>query len=507
MPLSLVIGDITDVYCDAIVNCTNEKFEMTGAVAQRIAELAGDAFKNECKNIVGCKLGHCVFTSGCGLQFKNILHVASPTPNHEDANHLLASCYKNAIAKARQLGCTSIAFPVISSGGNGFPLERALNVGLRRISVELSQEDLTVYLVFHTKEDFEKALPIYQQVFGAPYIGFTGIPNPKNEIKTLGLIPTVVSRLRRHDIIYIDHLCTLSASTLFADVGLSFRMFKRIVNALHEKGLYLEDYDADYYDSINEYLKEKEGEWIEFETQKAYKRNLENCELEYLEELNLPSRIVSLLNKQSIFTVKDLLSKSRRSLLITKQLGQKGVMQIANALNEHELFLYGDRSYECEKCGTSYPDVISTATEHFCPSCSARLERIKKMDRVQIKISEPEYSSFERLSSGFILYANIKNVSDELLKVKLKEFYIESNGRQIARKYHLQGYYFDEESIMPMSTRTSAMIWDTSSFAQSKLQEGDCVFITLSLLNDKKTLMYKFKYQDDEMKIEDYFED
>ncbi len=120
---------------------------------------------------------------------------------------------------------------------------------------------------------------------------------------------------------------------------------------------------------------------------------------------------------------------------------------------------------------------------------------------------EPEYSSFERLTSGFILYANIKNIGEDLIKVKLKEFYVESEGRQIAKKYHLSGYYFDEESIMPSSTRTAAMIWDVDNFPGKKIKEGDMVFITLTLPHEKKNLMYKFIYGEEGMIIEDYFED
>jgi hypothetical protein len=71
----------------------------------------------------------------------------------------------------------------------------------------------------------------------------------------------------------------------------------------------------------------------------------------------------------------------------------------------------------------------------------------------------------------------------------------------------LSGYYFDEESIMPSSTRTAAMIWDVESFTDKKLKEGDTVFITLSLPQEKKNLMYKFIYSEDGMVIEDYFED
>lgn len=511
MPLMLVIGDITEIKTDVIVDCTNEELDMTGMVAQKMIEVAGAELESDCiaHRVLGpCKTGKCVCTKAYKLPCKEVIHAAGPYVNMTDANHLLASCYKNALALAKSHGHKSIAFPVISSGGHGYEMDEAIKVAIQRLSVELSREDYDIYLVFYEAEDLSIALPIYERFFNTPYTGYTGFPDPAKEIRSVIKIPHIVwKHLRDSGMVYIDQLCASCAANLFADVGLDYVVFNRLVLAMSEKHLYLDDYDPGYYESLDAYLREKEREWVDYCSQREYNRNLKKCNLEDISELDIPGRLITLLRKQNVNTVKELIALTRKQLMDMKQFGVKGIATIESALMAHDLLLRGDLVFECEKCGCDYPDEISVVSHHYCPKCTAKRERIKGIDRIKITLMEPEYSSFERLSSGFILYANLKNISDELIKVKLKEFYIESNGRQIARKYHLSGYYFDEESIMPSSTRTAAMIWDVESFADKKLKEGDTVFITLSLPQEKKNLMYKFIYSEDGMVIEDYFED
>lgn len=511
MPLMLVIGDITQIKTDVIVNCTNENIDLTGSVAQKIIEVAGREIEGDCeaqRKLGTLKTGKCFYTKAYNLPCKEVIHVASPDVNFSDANHLLATCYKNALALAKTRGHKSIAFPVISSGGHGYSMEEALKVGIQRLSVELVGGDFNIYLVFRSAEDFNVALPVYERVFRAPYTGYTGFPDPTKEISNvLVLNPIIRRRLTDNGIIYIDQLCASCAANLFAIVGLSYKMFKRLVQEMELKNLFLDDYDPGHYGTVDAYLCSKEQEYLDYCSQREFNQNLKKCRLGDISELELPGRIITLLRKQNVNTVKDLISLTRNDLIGMKQFGVKGVVQIEESLIKHEMLLKGDRLYECEKCGISFPDVISVQSQHYCPKCVAKLERIQGIDRVKITLMEPEYSTFERLASGFILYANIKNISEDLVKVKLKEFYIESNGRQIAKKYHLSGYYFDEESIMPSSTRTAAMIWDVDNFADKKLKEGDTIFITLFLPQEKKNLMYKFTYGEEGMVIEDYFED
>lgn len=511
MPLMLAIGDITKIKTDVIVNCTNENIDMTGMVAQKIIEVAGVELEAECiahrtKGIL--QIGKCFYTKAYKLPCKEVIHVAGPDANMSDANHLLASCYRQAIALAKSRGHKSIAFPIISSGGHGFEMDEAIKVAIQRLSVELSREDLDIYLVFYEAEDLNLARPIYERIFNTPYTGYTGFPDPEKEIRAVINIPHIVWRhLKECGIVYIDQLCASCAADLFTVVGIGFSTFKRLVQVMSERNLFLDDYDPGFYGNLEVYLRDKEKEWVDYCTQREYNKNLNKCTLKDISELELPGRILTLLRKQNINTVKELISLTREQLMDMKQFGVKGVALIEAALMAHELLLRGDLIYECSKCGIDYPDIINVSSKHYCSKCAAKRERIEGIDRIKITLMEPEYSSFERLSSGFILYANIKNISEELIKVKLKEFYIESNGRQIAKKYHLSGYYFDEESIMPISTRTAAMIWDVENFADKKLKEGDMVFITLYLPQEKKNLMYKFTYGEEGMVIDDYFED
>lgn len=507
----LIVGDISQIKTDVIVNCTDERLDMTGMIASKLINIAGKQLEKECAALAATQkltTGKCVCTQSYNLPCKEIIHVASPHIGMADANHLLASCYKNALALAKTHNHKSIAFPIISSGGHGYDMEEAIRIAIQRLSVELSNEDFNVYLVLHKNETLNLACSIYERIFKKPYTSYTRFPDPENEIRSvLRRVPTFVYRhLRMNNIIYIDQLCECNAKNLFENVGLNFRMFQRLIQELDSHNYYLSDFTTGNYNTISEYLCEKEKEYIDYCIQREFDKNLKKCDLHDISELDLPGRIITLLHKQNINTVKQLISLTRDDLMAMKQFGVKGVAQIETALISHEILLRGDLMYECEKCGVEFPDVIGTQSRHYCPKCTAKLDRIRNIDLVKITLLEPEYSSFERLSSGFILYANLKNISEELIKVKLKEFYVESHGRQIARKYHLSGYYFDEESIMPNSTRTAAMIWDVDSFLNKKLEEGDYVFITLSLLQEKKDLMYKFQYTEDGMTIEDYFE-
>ena len=95
----------------------------------------------------------------------------------------------------------------------------------------------------------------------------------------------------------------------------------------------------------------------------------------------------------------------------------------------------------------------------------------------------------------------------KLIKVKLKDFYVVSKGRQHSPKFYLTGYSFDEELIMPKSIKSVAKIWDLDDFNGAKLEEGDEAFISLFIPSTNKTLMYKFVLDEfSDWVIDDFFE-
>ena len=162
MPLKIIQGDITMIKCDAIVNTTNEQLNSNNSVCRSIFESAGDQLEQECRRIGHCNLSSCVLTKGYDLPCDYVIHTVAPYFNQEDANHLLAKCYKTAMHMALAKGMKSISFPLIGAGANLFPVETALKVAINRIVVELKHKsnDILVYLLVHDDTTYEIAKEI-----------------------------------------------------------------------------------------------------------------------------------------------------------------------------------------------------------------------------------------------------------------------------------------------------------------------------------------------------------
>ena len=124
MPFQTVHADITTLHVDAIVNAANERLLMGGGVCGAIFSAAGPARLQEaCDNIGHCDTGSAVATPGFGLVARYVIHAVGPVwrgGGHGEKD-LLASCYTSSLDVARDLGCTSIAFPLISAGIYGYP--------------------------------------------------------------------------------------------------------------------------------------------------------------------------------------------------------------------------------------------------------------------------------------------------------------------------------------------------------------------------------------------------
>ena len=149
MPLVLFQRDITRLPVDAIVNAANSRLAPGGGVCGAIFAAAGyDQLDRACRKIGGCPTGQAVITEGFDLPAKYVIHAVGPIwcggGQGEEAS--LRSCYENAISLARDNGCTSIAFPLISSGIYGYPREEALRVAVEAICGQLVQGEMEVYL-------------------------------------------------------------------------------------------------------------------------------------------------------------------------------------------------------------------------------------------------------------------------------------------------------------------------------------------------------------------------
>ncbi|MDR1732015.1 MAG: macro domain-containing protein [Synergistaceae bacterium] len=157
MPFQIVQNDITKMNVDAIVNAANTRLLMGGGVCGAIFGAAGaEELQKECDAIGGCKTGQAVLTKGCRLPAKYIIHTPGPVwqGGEEGEPELLRGCYANSLALARSQGCTSIAFPLISSGIFGYPRDRALEVAVDAVKSFLAENDMNVFLVFFDKRFF-----------------------------------------------------------------------------------------------------------------------------------------------------------------------------------------------------------------------------------------------------------------------------------------------------------------------------------------------------------------
>ena len=149
MPLSIVRGDIVKMKTEAIVNTTNNAMQNSGGVCGAIFKAAGAGdLQRSCDSIGGCKTGSAVATEGFTLS-KYIIHTVGPVWQGGDSGerNILYACYRNSLTLAQKHKCESIAFPLISSGANGYPNEKALRVAIKAISDFLLENEMTVLLV------------------------------------------------------------------------------------------------------------------------------------------------------------------------------------------------------------------------------------------------------------------------------------------------------------------------------------------------------------------------
>ena len=163
--LQLLQGDITDQDTDAIVNAANRSLLGGGGVDGAIHRAAGPQLLAECRTLGGCQTGDAKITKGYHLKAKHVIHTVGPIYHSEGkrAPELLASCYRRSLELASENKLKSVAFPSISTGAYGYPLEEAAPVALRTVMDYLkSHPDIQlVRFVLFGKEAYqayEKAL-------------------------------------------------------------------------------------------------------------------------------------------------------------------------------------------------------------------------------------------------------------------------------------------------------------------------------------------------------------
>jgi O-acetyl-ADP-ribose deacetylase (regulator of RNase III) len=162
--IELVLGDITRQKTDAIVNAANSSLLGGGGVDGAIHRAAGSGLLEECRELGGCPTGQAKITKGYRLPAKFVIHTVGPVwrGGSRGEDELLQSCYTNSLTIAEKNGVRSVAFPSISTGAYGFPIERAARIAVstvRRHIQNMKTVERVVFVCF-SQSDYE----IYREV-------------------------------------------------------------------------------------------------------------------------------------------------------------------------------------------------------------------------------------------------------------------------------------------------------------------------------------------------------
>jgi O-acetyl-ADP-ribose deacetylase (regulator of RNase III) len=154
-------ADITKLAVDAIVNAANTTLLGGGGVDGAIHRAAGRELMEECRRIGGCPTGQARITRGYRLPAKYVIHTVGPIwrGGGHGERELLAACYRNSLDLAVGNGVRSIAFPAISCGAYGFPIDEAADIAVREVARD-DRLDLVIFACFgdDTLQALERAI-------------------------------------------------------------------------------------------------------------------------------------------------------------------------------------------------------------------------------------------------------------------------------------------------------------------------------------------------------------
>lgn len=137
--ITVVQGDLTQQKVDAIVNAANQQLLPGGGVCGAIHRAAGPELEAECRQLAPCPTGEGRITRGYRLEAAHVIHVVGPVWQGGEQGEpvLLAACYRNGLALAAENGLSTVAFPAISTGIFGYPLEAATLIAIQTVAEEL----------------------------------------------------------------------------------------------------------------------------------------------------------------------------------------------------------------------------------------------------------------------------------------------------------------------------------------------------------------------------------
>lgn len=167
--IRIMMGDITTLDVDAVVNAANPTLLGGEGVDGMIHWAAGSQLLEECRSIGGCPTGEARITGGYNLPARRIIHTVGPVYglDGENAPRLLAACYLNSLELAVANGISTIAFPAISCGIYGYPVERACRIALDTVCDFLRKNESIEKVVFvlYSCKDYD----VYMEYFNSKY--------------------------------------------------------------------------------------------------------------------------------------------------------------------------------------------------------------------------------------------------------------------------------------------------------------------------------------------------
>ena len=160
--ITIKLGDITREDVEAIVNAANTGLRGGGGVDGAIHRAAGPTVMEECRKIGACPTGEAVITNAGNLKARKIIHTAGPVWNggKKDEAGLLRNCYRNSFLLAKKNLLKTIAFPAISTGVYGYPIEGAARIALS-VGREFEKDFDEIRYICFSQRDFQ----IYRRIY------------------------------------------------------------------------------------------------------------------------------------------------------------------------------------------------------------------------------------------------------------------------------------------------------------------------------------------------------